>query len=175
MWLFQLQFARCCVLVSAGTNSFATAAELLIHIFMKHRHSVALCTTSFSLFFVESSRESYQPKYNLHMVDYITLVVGNVEMWSNEFLGRRMCCFKKLICPAKFRLAFSRWCLPCANIVLASFSIPNAAQSEHASSISMQLYHWQQNVFTFFTAALLFRCRFLRNFIFFLLINPVVV
>lgn len=125
--------------------------------------------------YFSSSRESYQPKYNLHMVDYITHVVGNVEMWSNEFLGRQMCCFIKLICSTKFRLAFSRWCLLCANIVLASFSIPNRHKSGHASSISMQLYHWQQNVFTFFTAALLFRCRFLRNFIFFLLINPVVV
>lgn len=49
----------------------------------------------------------YQPKYNLHMVDYITHVVGicwNMIEWIHEKKTLR------LIYSSEFRLAFSRWC-----------------------------------------------------------------
>lgn len=98
------------------------------------------------------------------MVDYITHVVGMLKRrWSNEFHEENS---RTYLFKYKFRLVFrrrSRWfglrkscsvTKPLATIYFLPQSNPRSKKSMiNVFTIFIQLYHWQQNVFTFFTAA----------------------
>lgn len=130
--------------------------------------------TSASRLYVLSCQLSYQPKYNLHMGDCITHVVG---MWKYD----RTKFTKTYFSLEQVRLAFRRWCrLLSVQIMFFCFFKSFLEVSSKQTSNTFrdwililsltQLYHGQQNVFTFLHWFVVAKVSF-----FLLLINPVVV
>lgn len=109
-----------CVFVSTRTKSYV---ELLIHILWN--------TITFAYIQRFVSFSSYQPKYNLHMVDYITHVVGKLKYDRLEFTKQSK--LIKLIYSSKFRLAFGRWCRPFWLCKYCSWLLPRQLLSRSVS------------------------------------------